>query len=148
MSTSIYTTSNPIFSSFLHGSRTAGCSIFVVMICLPSLFLASATPKSAKLSLSVPPDVKKISLSLKPIDFAISPLTSFILFCTVLPSSCSDDGFPKSFSKDLIITSVTSFDCLVVELLSKYIIFPHITTCPTPKDAGQLKFSILRSLSP
>ena len=38
-STSIYETSYPCFSKFLHVSITAGCSIFDVIICFPfSLF--------------------------------------------------------------------------------------------------------------
>ena len=57
---------NPSFSSARHGSRTAGCSTFVVMMWLPRRVYARAMPVIARLSLSVAPEVKMISFSFAP----------------------------------------------------------------------------------
>ena len=59
-----YVTSKPFFSRNAQLSSTAGCSITVVIMCLPRLLPARAAPIIAILSPSVPPDVKKISFSL------------------------------------------------------------------------------------
>ena len=57
-STGRYVTSKPSLSRYFIVSRTAGCSILVVMRCLPLLAFALAQPMSAKLSDSEPQDVK------------------------------------------------------------------------------------------
>ena len=56
-------TVNPQLSRYFIVSSIAGCSISDVMRCFPLLAYALAVPISARLSDSVPPDVKMISLS-------------------------------------------------------------------------------------
>ena len=58
---------NPSISKYLHGSKTAGCSIIEVIMCLPFSLFASAAPMIAWLLLSVPPLVKTISSISAPI---------------------------------------------------------------------------------
>ena len=68
------------------------CSIEVVIIRLPRLFCAFAAPKTAILLLSVPPEVKYISLDSQESAFAIFLLESSISSDAALSFSWSDEG--------------------------------------------------------
>ena len=76
-----YVTVCPDFSSILHGSNTASCSIDVVTICPVPLI----TPCIAILFDSVPPDVNKISPGKDPISVATCLRAMFIVFSAARP---------------------------------------------------------------
>ena len=83
-------TLNPIFSIYLQVSRTAGCSIAQVMMLTPFLplfsLLRKAIPLIARLSDSVPPDVKIISSGSAP---------RMLATCSLDFSTASDASLPK-----------------------------------------------------
>ncbi len=62
-STSSQVTENPCSSRNRMGAATAGCSISVVIKCMPCLRFAMAAPIMARLLASVPPEVKNNSVS-------------------------------------------------------------------------------------
>ena len=92
-STSTYEILNPSFSRDLQVSSTAGCSILDVIIWFPLLLYALAIPFIAVLSLSLPHEVKYISLGFAPIIFAISSLASSIAHLDFCPKLYIDDAF-------------------------------------------------------
>ena len=62
-STFRYVTLKPLCSKFLHVFKTAGCSILDVIMWFPLHLFAYANPLIAKLSLSLPQEVKYTSSS-------------------------------------------------------------------------------------
>ena len=118
-STPIYETSNPSFSSCLHVSNTAGCSILDVIIWFPLCLYAYAIPLIAVLSLSLPPAVKYISFGSAFIAFATFSLASSTAFLFSLPILYIEDGFPYLWLKYGSISFNTSSSVLVVAALSK-----------------------------
>ena len=68
--------------------------VAVVMMCFPARRLAMAVPMRAQLSLSVPPEVKKISFSLTFRVFAMISRLSRRYFSASIPFVCLEEGFP------------------------------------------------------
>ena len=93
-STFRYVISNPCSSNLSHEFKTALCSILLVIICLPFSLLAYAIPLIARLSLSLPQDVKYISFGDAPIACAIFALASFIALLEILAISYIEDALP------------------------------------------------------
>ena len=93
--------SKPSASRALTQLRTAGCSIAVVIICfLPCVARCRATPAIARLSDSVPDDVKIISFG----DAAPRAAATCLLAVSIAvrarrPGSCIDDGLPYDSSR-------------------------------------------------
>ena len=83
----------------------------------------SPTPFIAQLSLSVPPEVKKISSGEAPIHSAIISRDSFIAFLGILEKAYGCDGFPYSSRRNGFIASKASISSFVVAALSAYTIF-------------------------
>jgi len=129
LSTGKYVISNPCVCSHLQLFSTQSCSIFVVMICFPLSLFANAIPFIAKLFDSVPPDVKIISSSFAPIDFAIVVLDSSTACLAHTPIMCSDDAFPYFSVKYGVISLITSVSIIVVAPLSRYIIIFSPSSC-------------------
>jgi len=99
--------------------RTAWCSMDEVTMWRPLDAYANAAPWSARLSDSVPPDVKTTSLGCAPMAAATLALAASIASCASAPNECSDEGLPYSVRKYGVIASSTLGSTLVVALLSK-----------------------------
>ena len=119
LSTERYVTSNPCFCKLSHVFITAGCSMQDVIICFPLSARAYAMPLIAQLSLSVPPDVKYISLGFAPIALAIFSLASSTALLASLPQKCWEEALPKTSVKYGVISLSTSGSVYVVAELSK-----------------------------
>ena len=74
--------------------KEAGCSIAEITTCEPWERFASQMPRTAKLSDSVPPDVKYISAVCAPMSFAIRSRPSSNAALAFWPIRCTDDGLP------------------------------------------------------
>src|SRR5690606_10370672 len=122
---SMYVISKPNLSErYIIVSRTAICSMEeVIMWFLPEFRCDKAIPLSAKLLDSVPPEVKKISLGLAPMNAAIMSLESSRATLAGFPRAWMDDALPYFSVKYGIISATTVSPGRVVEALSKYIFF-------------------------
>ena len=89
-------TSTPSASSVRHAARTASCSTWVATTWLPAAPSAETTPRSAQLSLSVPPEVKNISsLSSAPMSAAARSRASSTAALASRPYRWTLFGFPN-----------------------------------------------------
>ena len=97
--------------------RTASCSIaLAIRWRRPRASAASATPRMAALSASVPPLVKTISEGspLRSAEIAVRASSSVALACW--PKKCTLDAFPNTSRDTRAIVSATSGDRGVVAL--------------------------------
>ena len=118
-STERYVTSYPWLSKKAIGFKTASCSIAVVIMCRPSFLRRKAVCMMAVLSLSVPPLVKTISLSLFAlIDSAITCLLSSSTRRASRPKLLTAEALPKTFFIISVMVSITSASIGVVPALS------------------------------
>ena len=117
-STPTRTTRKPRSSSALQGWSTAGCSTALVMTVVagPS---ASATPKIALLSLSLPQLVKTISPGSQRRSAATFARAASMSAWTRPPNSYMLEALPQRSVKNGIIASTTSGAGFVVALLSR-----------------------------
>ena len=118
-------------------SRTAGCSIFVVIRWRPFLILAIAPPIMARLSDSEPQDVKTRFFSFTFRICARVFFASAICLSASTPLWCMLEGLPYSSRYILFISSTTSGKHRVVAELSRYasLMFPLLLLL-----AGPLRF--------
>ena len=100
--------------------RTASCSMLVVMMWRrPVASSASAAPRSARLSDSVPPLVNTISAGSAPISCPIAVRASSSNAFARWPKWCTLEALPKSSLSARATASTTSGDGGVVALWSK-----------------------------
>ena len=112
-------TSMPSFSTRRIVSLTAGCSIALHTKFAPPPCSVSANPRIARLSLSVPPEVKRISSSCAPSCAAMRFRQARISRSTSTAGLYAADGLKYVSRMHALITSMTLSNGRVVALLSR-----------------------------
>ena len=109
---------------------TASCSMALATMCrLRAGAAASATPRMARLSASVPPLVKTISWGRAPIRSATAARAPSTWALAVWPNMCTLEALPNCSRRTGIIASSTAGASGVVALWSRYVRTPgNLTT--------------------
>ena len=118
-STPIQETSKPSASIHRAASRTAACSTVETTAWRFSGGADRARPRTARLSASVPPPVKKISAGDPPSSAATGPRAASTASLAAFPAACNEDGFPRPPPRCGSMASSTLGSRSVVAALSR-----------------------------